>query len=536
MLKTKTIIIASLTGLCLFVYAIFLNSQESSLAKIVEILKPIILVGVSIVIVDIISFLVVDILLTYRGNKKASNLLRLVVAILLYVPCAFIIFRLLGRDITALAATSTLLGAVIGFALQTPLGNFLSGIFLRVAQPFNIGDYIHLEASTIKGLVIDFDWRTTDIRLDSGEILLVPNATVANTPIRVMRGSEPSYECVDFKAPATAPPNQVIKVALAAVQNEPNANINYDQSLFVRMSNYNLGEIEYKLYYLPKRHQLVEVNTNPQLRCRLWYALGRAGFGCDYNKIEKNEKIEKDEIRLISNIEFFRFLSYDAHKLIRENSQTFLFDIDESNLFQSLPSRSMVLVLRGAVSIDQEVISEGGSLEARVFTRRTKGLPPLPLPQSKIEQISTQLAKFLGPVAFCIVKDLAKEEFSVFRLYQTLAAEIPDLKHRQEFLRYQPLSPTELFQRGDIFGEMTLFLGEPLPDVGMRTIEETEVLAITPSAILAALSADECSLAMLSQQVAEYYEANLKGTLQALSFSSVDSELIETLIQQRFHG
>lgn len=529
MIKTKTIVIASFTGLCLFVYAIFLNRQEGSIAQVTQILKPIILVGASIIVVDIVSFVFVDIFLTYRGNNKASNLLRLVVTVLLYIPCTFIIFRLLGQDITALAATSTLLGAIIGFALQTPLGNFLSGIFLRVAQPFNIGDYIHLGESGIKGLVIDFDWRTTNIRLDCGELLLVPNETVSSTPVCVITRSELNYKCVDFIAPATAPPNQVVKVALAAVQNEPNANINYDQPLFVRMSTYNLGEIEYKLYYVPKKHEFVEVHTNPELRCRLWYALGRVGFGSDYNKIEQ------DETQLISNIEFLRFLSDDAHKLIRENSQTFLFDIGESNLFHGLPSRSMVLVLRGAISIDQEVIYQGNSLETKVFTRRAKALPNPPLTRSKIEQISTQLAKFLGPVAFRIVNDLAKEEFSVFRLYQILAAEIPDLDQRQEFLKYQPPSPTELFQRGDIFGEMRLFLGEPLPDVRMRTIEETEILAITPSVILAALSHDQCSLVMLSQQVAQYYETKLKGTLQALSFLPIDSESMETLIQQRFY-
>ena len=50
----------------------------------------------------------------------------------------------------------------------------------------------------------------------------------------------------------------------------------------------------------------------------------------------------------------------------------------------------------------------------------------------------------------------------------------------------------------------------------IRTLEETEMLAITPEAILKALNQDNYSLAQFSQQVAHYYDRNLRGTLQAL--------------------
>lgn len=531
MLKARSLLVAALTGLLLFVYVFLLNNQQMALGSNLEIIKAIILVCSSIIVVDILSFILINIWFVTARNKQPSDLLKLVVSVLLYAICAFIIFRLLGRDITALAATSALLGAIFGFALQTPLGNFLSGIFLQFDQPFQVGDRIQVQG--YEGVITTIDWRTTDIRLDSGEMVHIPNGAIANDSIVVITADQPIYRTIDFMAPATAPPNQVIEVACSAVLNQAHPNVNPDQPVFVKMWGYSLSDVQYKLFYYPKRYDAAAVHTDPDLLRRIWYALSRAGFGNDYTPNAASQTQS-----LIATIEFFQPFSIQAQQQLLEQSKTLIFDADEALGSWNLPPQSMFLVVKGGISIDQALVPKFGVMTVKAFSLRPKNQTTVTLSQKSIDRAATHLAHHLGPVAFSLADQAAETASSAYWLYQNLATEILNPDDRQEFLSHQPKVPTEQFGRGDCFGEMSLFLGQTLPPAQMMTTEETEVLAITRTAVMAALKQDNRSIHELSQQVARYYTTNLRGTLQACSTDPLGEQLSEQQmaeqIQQNF--
>ena len=513
-MNKKILFATFLTGILLFLYVLLINTQGTTNHAIAEVIKASIFVGLSIIIVDVFSFLIVDVWFVVQSKKKPSELLRFVVIIALYAPCAFIIFHFLGKDITALAATSALLGAILGFGLQSPLTNFFSGILLQVHQPFNIGDHISLENTSdgtegtiIHGVVVAIDWRTTTLCLDSEEIVYIPNVILAESAVRVIKDNQPSYEAIEFKVPAASPPNRVIQVVLQAVSHDLNPNIDAEKPIFVRMWDYDLDEITYRLFYYPILRQKVEVLTNPELRRRIWYALSRSGFGNHY-QIRDPQSV----ITLTSEIECFQGLSRAAQHLLASTATILLFDADES--IQT--PRSLLLIIEGTITIDQRVTFHNNEPIITPFSHRPKVLPKVTLPLPKLDIVATRLAQYLGPAAFPITYEVAKTESSLYWIYEALAVEIFDRSDRADFLQHQPVAPTEQFRQGDVFGEMALFVGEPLPDVSIRTLEETEMLAITPEAILKALNQDNYSLAQFSQQVAHYYDRNLRGTLQAL--------------------
>ncbi|MGP1386810.1 MAG: mechanosensitive ion channel family protein [Thainema sp.] len=527
MLKARSLLVAALAGLLLFVYVFLINNQQMAAGSMLEIIKAIILVCASIILVDILSFILINVWFVTARNKQPSDLLKLVVSVLLYAICAFIVFRLLGRDITALAATSALLGAILGFALQTPLGNFLSGIFLQFDQPFHVGDRIQVQG--YEGVITTIDWRTTDIRLDSGEMVHIPNGAIANDSIVVITTEQPIYRTIDFVAPATAPPNQVIEVACSAVQNQAHPNVNPDQPVFVKMWSYSLSDVQYRLFYYPKRYDAAAVHTDPDLLRRIWYALSRAGFGNNYTSNAANQTQS-----LIAAIEFFRPFSTAAQRQLLEQSKTLIFDAEEALGLWNLPPQSMFLVVKGGISIDQELVPKLGVMTVKTFSLRPKNQTTVTLSQKSIDRAATHLAHHLGPVAFSLADQAAETASSAYWLYQNLATEILDPNDRQEFLSHQPRVPTEQFGRGDCFGEMSLFLSRSLPLVKMMTTEETEVLAITPTAVIAALKHDNRSITELSQQVARYHTANLRGTLQAFSTDQLSEQQMAEQIQQNF--
>ncbi len=511
----------AVTGFLLFFYVLLLNNPQSVFPIVLDILKVAVLISISIFIVNAL-LLLINFWFSKKKGKQASKLVNFTLSVLLYAFCAFIILRILGQNTTGFAATSALFTAVVGFAMKDPLGNLLSGVFIQIDQPFQIGNRVHFQG--LEGVVESIDWNSTDIRLNSGELVYIPHSSIANDSLMLL-SSGSVYRTVDFTASENAPPNQVMDLVRKAVLNQPNPNINLDKPVFVRM----WGDGEYKLFYYPKHYSKAENHTDPEIRQRIWYALSRAGWGCDYQPTE-NERL----LQLVSTIEFFRDLSVEAQRLLVQHSKTLLFDVGELLDRQNLLSPAMFLVVRGCVAIEQELVSNLETIAVKPFSRRPKAQSSYALKPRVVEQVASELAKYMGPVAFSLTYQTAKKVSSVYWLYLNVAAEIGDLDQREEFLRHQPEAPTEQFRAGDFFGEMTLFLGEPLPTVKMITVEETELLAFTPATVTTALYQDGMSINTLSQYITQYHDNYLSGTLQEVSsrnftFSPLGSSVISML-------
>jgi small-conductance mechanosensitive channel len=89
-----------------------------------------------------------------------------------------VIARGFGVEITPYLTALGVGGLAVALALQDPLSNFFAGVFLTVSGQIRIGDYLKLESGA-EGHVADFNWRATSIRLLSDNIVIVPNAKLA---------------------------------------------------------------------------------------------------------------------------------------------------------------------------------------------------------------------------------------------------------------------------------------------------------------------------------------------------------------------
>jgi small conductance mechanosensitive channel len=79
-------------------------------------------------------------------------------------------------------ASSAVLALVIGFAAQSTLSNFVSGLFIAFAQPLRIGD--HVEVGAAVGAVEEIGISYTVIRAEDGGRFFIPNAKLASDTIR----------------------------------------------------------------------------------------------------------------------------------------------------------------------------------------------------------------------------------------------------------------------------------------------------------------------------------------------------------------
>ena len=89
---------------------------------------------------------------------------------------AILILGVAGIDWTALLAIVGAFGLAISLALQDVLKGFVAGIYLLIERPFRVGETIKIKeyVGRVEGVGI----RTTVLRTEEGERVLVPNATV----------------------------------------------------------------------------------------------------------------------------------------------------------------------------------------------------------------------------------------------------------------------------------------------------------------------------------------------------------------------
>ena len=97
----------------------------------------------------------------------------------------------LGINISPWLAALGVGGLAVALALQDPLSNLFSGLSQTLSGQIRIGDFIRLE-SGFEGHVVDFDWRSTRIKMLSNNLVIVPNAKLAQATI--VNFSKPSKD------------------------------------------------------------------------------------------------------------------------------------------------------------------------------------------------------------------------------------------------------------------------------------------------------------------------------------------------------
>jgi hypothetical protein len=503
-MKNSTLILVGLTGLFLFVCTFFSNNPDLIANEILISLKVITLMLGSIIVVDFVFFLIVNI--TQIQGKQASDLVKLVISLLLYSACAIVIFQILGINITAIFTTSAFFVAIIGFSLRSTVENFVSGAALEIDKPFHIGDRVIIKGN--EGEIMSITWRATTIRTKNGVIVQIPNKSMSNEIIQVIEKGGHVRREVDFIASGLIPPNQVIDTVSQAILNKPCPGINLNMPVQVKTWKYEIIDaslfITYRIRYYPQKYVS---DCDRELLRRTWYALNRQQINSNYLLDSVDQAVN-----LIKKIDFFATLNSDLIEHILEHSTSILFDVEENINHSNLPGNSMFLMLNGCIQVKQKLKSQSLGNEFLSLSHRPKAQSD-PLLDSKIlKKVAYELAIFIGPTAFSIVQN--KHHYSLYWLYQELAEEIQDLDQRQEFLMNCPETPIEYLQSGDCFGELSLFSDISLNNIDMSTICETKLLIISCKTMAALLKQDAQLIDIISHRFIDYYKRYLANTIQ----------------------
>lgn len=178
-------------------------------------------------------------------------------------------------DVTTLIASLGVAGFALGFALKDILENFIAGILLLFARPFETGDQVKL--GDYEGTVTDIQIRTTTLHTYSGEQVFIPNSNVFSNPVVNHTRLGKRRYTVDFDTSLTADSAVVERETMKVAQGHED--IAKDPEPFLRVSGVDTGNdvLSWRLYFWAKPVKSVEVRTVSEVLASLKKELFDAG-------------------------------------------------------------------------------------------------------------------------------------------------------------------------------------------------------------------------------------------------------------------
>jgi len=174
---------------CFFVSApmnALLNSYDLLLTKLTSWINSAVTLLPNIVVAFVVFFIFTRIAKvayygTHRGceqvtkSKNLQHLAGMLIKIIVLIVGFSVTMSVLGLDkaVNSMLAGAGILGLAVGFAFQDFFANMLAGVLVSLESPFDVGDSI--EVAGQRGTVRKINFRTTEIRLPEGPLLLLPN-------------------------------------------------------------------------------------------------------------------------------------------------------------------------------------------------------------------------------------------------------------------------------------------------------------------------------------------------------------------------
>ncbi|WP_297795792.1 mechanosensitive ion channel family protein [uncultured Marinobacter sp.] len=116
-----------------------------------------------------------------RASLHHTVMIRRLVFYIVVAVFAMAALREAGFSLDVVLGAAGILTVAIGFASQTSASNMISGLFLLVERPFEIGDFIEVDATL--GEVVGIDMLSVKLRTTDNLYVRIPNETLIKTQV-----------------------------------------------------------------------------------------------------------------------------------------------------------------------------------------------------------------------------------------------------------------------------------------------------------------------------------------------------------------
>jgi small-conductance mechanosensitive channel len=113
------------------------------------------------------------------GIASSASIFVSITRLVILVLGMLVLLETLGVSITPMLTALGVGGLAVALALQDTLANLFAGIHVLASKEVEPGAYIKLDTGE-EGYIVDVNWRQTTVRQIGNNLIMVPNAKVAN--------------------------------------------------------------------------------------------------------------------------------------------------------------------------------------------------------------------------------------------------------------------------------------------------------------------------------------------------------------------
>jgi small-conductance mechanosensitive channel len=324
-----------------------------------RVFKILLWMTIVIAIVRFVAYLALRTFIRGSVQTEVSSLLKTVFSILVYIIAFFIIFQTQYPTVSlsGIFTGSTILGIIVGLALQETLGNLFAGISLQADQPFQVGDVINI-ANRGTGVVESVSWRGVKIRTFQNKILVMSNAVLSKESIEVAPKDNLNARLVNFNTVYGASPARTAHLVREAIRQADNVSPKIRPIVRIRgLGDHSLDwEVKYWLEDYAKYNE-----TDALVRRNIWYVFQREKISFAYptrtvyiQQHEEDVSLEETvniNAERLNAVPIFAPLSDEENESLAEAATTRIYAPGEAIVRMGQEGNSMFIIVRGKVDV-----------------------------------------------------------------------------------------------------------------------------------------------------------------------------------------
>ncbi len=370
--KVKATIKIALLGFVI----LLLDTQVKTAPPYENILGNALSLIVMVCTANLLTYLVVDIYFYFRMGRQVPSYKRDLTTTLVFIFFAMAALRLIFRiDLTSILTTTTVLTAVVAFAMQTTLANFVSGFYVQNDDNLRRNTWVSLLEHDITGEIVNVGFRYTTLRTLDNHKVMLPNNYIMQNIVRVLgtRG-EREKSAVHLKVGLgyDLPPEKAIDMMRRILSQE--RHIVKEPGPVVIVNNFLDSSIEYDLkYYLDDFSS--SMATRGSVLKKVWYAVTREGYSIPFPHREIISKSPQEPfpeekrtvLAALQRTEILQSLGEEEIRRLSERVRVRVFGTGEVVVRQNDEGESLFIVRRGSLDVHIDDAPVGTLREGEIF-------------------------------------------------------------------------------------------------------------------------------------------------------------------------
>lgn len=331
----------------------------SIVETLLKILRICLGMAIVVTIVRFVTYLILQAKMRGSTESEVSSLVKTVFSIVVYIIAFFIIFQRIYPDVSLapLFTGSTIIGIVVGLALQDTLGNLFAGLALSADQPFQVGDVILIPGRG-EGVIEHVSWRGVKIRTFQNKLLVISNSVLGKEIFEIAPKNNLNAKLVFFNTLYMDSPAKTISAVREAVRQVENVSPKIRP--IVRVRNLAADGIDWEVkYWLEDYRQ--QHDTDALVRQRIWYVFQREKIHFAYPTRtiymeQKPEEVAPEEIvnthaERLNRVSIFGPLSDEEIERLANVSTSRVYAPGEAIVSQGQEGNSMYVIIRGTAKV-----------------------------------------------------------------------------------------------------------------------------------------------------------------------------------------